>query len=143
MSAPRFVPSDSVLAQWRDEGVTVTQMVERIRERDGIEVSRGTIYSAMSRAGLTEQKRYSAFIPWSPIRKDHSTRYPLVMLRLAARRAAGETLPGYRLRKLEEWEKRLRQDNAVVTYVFDSPDGFYYVPARPGIDNGFIREVAP
>lgn len=139
MGAPRFVPSDSTLAKWKAEGLTVAQMVDRIRERDGVEVSAGTVYSALSRAGLTEQIRYDDFIPWSPIRSDHHGHYALSMLRLAARREAGQQLPEYRLRKLQAWEERLREDDAVVAYVYASPEGFYYVPRRPNIDTGLVR----
>lgn len=139
MGAPRFVPSDSILAKWKDEGLTVAQMVARIKEREGVEVSPGTVYSALSRAGLTEQIRYNDFIPWSPIRDDHVGHYALSMLRLAARREAGQELPEYRLRKLQTWEAKLAEDDAVVAYVYSSPDGFYYVPRRPNIDTGLIR----
>jgi len=139
MGAPRFVPSDSILAKWKAEGLSVNEMVARIKEQEGIEVSAGTVYSALSRAGLTEQIRYDDYIPWSPIRTDHVGHYALVMLRLAARRDAGQQLPEYRLRKLQAWEDRLRQDDAVVAYVYDSPDGFYYVPRRPNIDAGLVR----
>lgn len=139
MGAPRFVPSDSILAKWKDEGLTVAQMVARIREREGVEVSAGTVYSALSRAGLTDKIRYDDFIPWSPIRGDHTGHYALAMLRLAARREAGQKLPEYRMQKLEAWEARLQEDDAVVAYVYSSPDGFYYVPRRPDIDTGLIR----
>lgn len=139
MGAPRFVPSDSTLAKWKDEGLSVADMVARIKERDGVEVAPGTVYSALSRAGLTEQIRYDDYIPWSPIREDHTGHYALAMLRLAARRDAGQQLPEYRLRKLQTWEEKLAEDDAVVAYVYGSPDGFYYVPRRPQIDTGLIR----
>lgn len=139
MAAPRFVPSDSILQKWKEEGLTVKEMVERIRQTEGVEVAPGTVYSALSRAGLTDHVRYQDFIPWSPIRTDHTGHYALVMLRLAARREAGEQLSPTRLDRLDTWVSRLRQDGAVVTYVYASPDGFYYVPARPGIDKGLIR----
>ena len=134
MGAPRFVPSDSILANWKAEGLTVAQMVERIKQQEGVEVS------ALSRAGLTEQIRYDDHIPWSPIRNDHTGHYALSMLRLAARRDAGQQLPEYRLRKLQAWEARLAEDDAVVTYVYASPEGFYYVPRRPNTDVGLVRK---
>lgn len=139
MAPPRFVPSDSILAKWKDEGLTVQQMVDRIREQDNVVVAPGTVYAALSRAGLTERIRYEDSIPWSPIRTDHVGAYPLVMLRLAARRAAGQTLPPVREAKLDAWIARMRQEGVVVHYEHDTADGWFYVPARPGIDTGLIR----
>lgn len=139
MPAHRYLPSDSTLAKWREEGLTAPQIRERIMEREGVDVALGSVYSALSRAGLTDLVRYSDFIPWTPIRTDHTGHYALAMLRLAARRDAGEKLSTERSKKLDAWVERLRQENAVVAYVHDSPDGFYYCPARPGIDVGLIR----
>lgn len=140
MGAPRLVPSDSILGAWRDEGLTVRQMVARIRERDGVTVSEGTIYSAMSRAGLTERKRYDEFVPWR-VREEHANDYPLVMLRIAARVAAGEVLPLWQAKKYVSWVERLRSAGAVVHY--EPTAGWFYVPARPGIDTGLIRVPTP
>lgn len=138
MAAPRFVPSDSILAKWRDEGLTAQQIVARIKEREGVEVAVGTVYAALSRAGLTDQIRYVDFIPWQ-VRSDHANAFPLVMLRLAARRDAGQTLPPEREAKLDRWIARLAAEDAVVAYVKNSADGFHYVPRRPGVDTGLIR----
>ena len=138
MAAPRFVPSDSTLAKWRDEGLTAQQIVARIKEREGVEVAVGTVYAALSRAGLSDRIRYQDYIPWR-VRSDHANAFPLIMLRLAARRSAGQVLPAEREAKLDRWIARLEQEDAVVAYVKDSPDGFYYVPRRHGIDTGLIR----
>lgn len=138
MGAPRFIPSDSILAKWRDEGLTAQQIVERIKEREGVEVAVGTVYAALSRAGLTDKVRYVDFVPWK-VRPDHANAFPLVMLRLAARRDAGQTLPEERQAKLDRWVARLQEEDAVVAYVRDSADGFHYVPRRHGIDTGLIR----
>ncbi len=143
MAPPRYVPSDSILEKWKADGLTVPEMIARIKKDSGIEVAPGTIYSALSRAGLSDRIRYEDFIPWSPIRADHSTAYPLVMLRLAARRAAGESLPPEREAKLDRWIARMKSDGVVVHYEHDTADGWFYVPARPGIDEGLVREVRP
>lgn len=139
MAPPRFTPSDSTLAKWREEGLTVQEMVDRIREREGVEVAPGTVYAALSRAGLTEKIRYPDFIPWSPIRADHVSAYPLVMLRLAARRAYGQSIPPAREKKLDAWIERLHRDGVVVHYSHGTAAGWFYVKARPGIDTGLIR----
>lgn len=141
MPRPRFTPSDSTLAKWRDEGLTAQEMVERIKEIDRIDVALGTIYAALSRAGLTTNVRYDEFIPWTPIRTDHANAYPLLMLRLAARRHYGVELTPSQDEKLNRWMARLQAEGVVVHYEHDSYDGWHYVPARPGVDTGLIREL--
>jgi len=142
MAPPRFLPSDSILAQWVEEGLTHKQMAERVKEQTGVEVAVGTVSAALSRAGLTDQLRYEKWIPWSPIRVDHANAYPLLMLRYYARRESGIQLTAMQEAKLNNWISRLQEEDAVVTYVHDSADGWYYTPRRPGIDNGLIRELS-
>jgi len=95
MARPRFIPSDAVLARWREEGLTAQGIADRIKEQDHVEVAVGTVYAALSRAGLTEQIRYEGLIPWT-VRPDHANAFPLVMLRLAGRRSEGRPIPADR-----------------------------------------------
>lgn len=142
MAPPRFLPSDSTLAQWVEEGLTHKQMAERVKETTGVEVAVGTVSAALSRAGLTDQLRYDEWIPWSPIRIDHANAYPLLMLRYYARRESGIKLTDMQETKLNNWIARMEEENAVVTYVHDSSDGWYYTPRRDGIDTGVIRKIS-
>ena len=41
--------------------------------------------------------------------------------------------------RYDAWMKRLKENDAVVAYVYDSPDGFYYVPREPIDGDGVIR----
>lgn len=141
MAPRRFTPSDSTLAKWREEGLTARQIAERIKEREDVEVALGTIYAALSRAGLTTNVRYSDWIPWSPIRPDHANAYPLLMLRLAARRAHSVELTESQSTKLDRWIERLETEGVVVHYEHDTADGWFYTPARPGVDTGLIRKI--
>ena len=87
MAPPRLTPSDSTLKKWRiEEGLSLNEIVERVRETEGIEVSRNSIASALSRAGLTNRIRYDDVIPWDRIKTEHNKAYQLTMLRLLARR---------------------------------------------------------
>jgi hypothetical protein len=117
-------------------------MADRVKETTGVEVAVGTVSAALSRAGLTDQLRYDQWIPWSPIRVDHVNAYPLLMLRYHARRESGVTLTADQEKKLNNWIERLQGEDAVVTYLHDTHDGWFYVKARPGIDTGLIREIA-
>lgn len=131
MPAIRILPSDSILAKWRvEEGLTLRQIQSRIRDT-GVEVSVGSIASALSRAGLTDRKRYEEEIPWNPIKIEHNKHYALVMLRLLGRRRAGNDMSQEDSDRLDSWLDKLEEQQATVTYVYDSPDGFYYVPRLP------------
>ena len=131
MPAIRILPSDSILAKWRvEEELTLKQIQSRLRDT-GVEVSIGAIASALSRAGLTNRKRYEEEIPWEPIKVEHNKAYPLFMLRLLGRRRAGHDLSPEDSERLDSWLDRLEGEDAVVLYVYDSPDGFYYVPRLP------------
>lgn len=138
MAPPRYIPSDSILEKWLEEGLDHQAIVERIREQTGVTVSRSSVAAAISRAGLSNRVRYEEHIPWSPIRADHAAAYPLSMLRLAAREANGVKLTEDQQSRLDSWRQRLAREGAVVEYRYDSPDGWYYVPARPQ-DTGLIR----
>lgn len=132
MAAPRYLPSDSTLRKWRvDEGLTLKQIVERVKETEGYEVSVGSVASALSRAGITSRIRYDDVIPWTPIKVGHNKEYQLVMLRLLARRRNGRKLTADESARLDAWLERLEEEDAVVTYKYDSEYGFYYVKRKP------------
>lgn len=139
MAAPRYLPSDSVLEQWRAEGLTLNQMVERVKRETGHTVARSTVAAALSRAGLTNRIRYEDQVPWKRIRTDHNHAYPLTMLRHLARRENGLPLTEEQSARLDSWLQRLADEGAVVTYKYDSPDGFYYVPRKPSDGDGVVR----
>lgn len=128
MAPPRTLPSDAILRKWRiDEGLSLKEILDRIKEAEGCEVPLGTLASALSRAGITERVRYEEFIPWTPIKLEHNQAYPLVMLRLLARREHGLPEKVQDKKKLDAWLRRLHEEEAVVTYRYDSEHGFYYV----------------
>lgn len=132
MAPPRTLPSDAILRKWRiDEGLSLREMLTRIKETEGHDVPLGTLASALSRAGITERVRYEEFIPWSPIKLEHNQAYPLTMLRLLARREHGLPEKAPDKKKLNAWLRRLHDEDAVVTYQGDSEYGFYYVRRKP------------
>jgi|LauGreDrversion4_2_1035121.scaffolds.fasta_scaffold240526_1 hypothetical protein len=142
MAAPRLLPSDSTLAKWRAEGLTMKQMAQRIKAETGVDVSVSSIGAALSRAGLTNRVRYDDHIPWNPIKTEHNKSYPLSMLRLLARRDGGMDLSQDQDARLDAWLERMDSEDAVVLYRYDSEDGFYYVKRKPS-DKGYIRPPKP
>lgn len=139
MAAPRYLPSDSILQRMVERGMTHAQIAEQVSRETGVRISRSTVSAALSRAGLTNRVRYSDTIPWSPIKTEHNHHYALTQLRVKARLDAGQPVADEVRARYESWEQRLRDNDAVVAYVYDSPDGFYYVPRRPEDGDGLIR----
>ena len=139
MSAPRYVPSDSTLAKWREQGLTLNEMVYRIEADTGHRVARSTVASALSRAGLTNRIRYDDDIPWPRVKLEHNRHYALTMLRYLARRNRGLPMNDNQEERLDSWLERLKEEKAVVTYRPDSPDGFYYIPWKKSDGDGVVR----
>jgi hypothetical protein len=139
MPASRKLPSESILAGWVEAGLSHQEIVDRIREEFHEEVSRSSVSGALSRAGFTKPRRYEEDIPWSPIAVEHNAAYQLTMLRTGARLRAGKTVPVREKARFDKWAEELRAKGLVVHYVYDSPQGFFYVKARPGVDTGLVR----
>lgn len=134
MARPRILPDADKLGELRRQGKTYAEIAEMYG------VTKAAVHVALTRSHLIEKPRprYDKMIPWH-VKTEHSNSYPLSMLRLAARREAGGTIPAKKAEYLDNWIRRLRRANAVVGYHPDLPDGFYYTEARPGIDTGLIR----
>jgi len=140
MAAPRYLPSDKDLAKFVRQGMTHQEIADHIEKQTGHRVARASVSSALSRAGLTNRVRYEETIPWERIKIQHNHHYALQMLRLLARRNAGETLSEDKENRLNSWIEKLQQANAVTVYLPDSDDGFYYVKRKSGDDpSSFIR----
>ena len=139
MPAKRKLPSESILAGWVEAGLTHQEIVDRIREEYHEEVSRSSVSGALSRAGFTQPRRYEEEIPWSPIAVEHNAAYQLTMLRTGARIRAGKPVGPKARERFDRWVEELKAKGLVVHYVYDSPQGFFYVKARPGVDTGLVR----
>ena len=139
MGAPRVLPSDSILKRWA-KTMTHQQIADRVYKEEGVRVSRSSVSAALSRAGLTNRVRYADTIPWSPIKIAHNHHYALTMLRAKARRDSGLPVPAEQVERLDSWLARLKADDAVVAYIYDSPDGFYYVYREKADGKGIVRK---
>ena len=139
MAAPRLVPSDSMLQKYVERGLTHQQIADLITKETGVPIARSTVSAALSRAGLTDRVRYDEVIPWKPIKAIHNRHYALAMLRLEARRQGGLTLTEEQAKRLESWKAKLEEENALVVYLPDTEDGFYYVKRKPSEKDSLIR----
>jgi DNA-binding transcriptional ArsR family regulator len=132
------MPSDSVLEHWVEEdGLTHEEIQQRIKEIYNEDVALSTVSGHLSRIGLTNRVRYDE-IPWERIALDHNHAYPLSMLRIAARINRGLDVRPVDQRRFDRWKTELLRKNLRVHYEYDSPEGFYYVAARPE-DTGLVR----
>lgn len=140
MPAQRKMPSDSTLEKWLEEGLSHKQIQKRIEETTGERVALSTVSGHLSRVGLANRVRYDEFIPWGRISLDHNHAYQLTMLRIGARLKKGLPVRPLDKNRFTDWADQLKDRGVVVHYEYDSPDGFYYVPARKGVDIGLVRE---
>lgn len=139
MAAPRLVPSDSILKRWLELGYTHEKMAHLASKIEGRPIARSTISAALCRAGLTQRVRYNSVIPWPNIKTVHNSHYALTQLRTKARIDAGLKVTDDRQKRFESWQRRLIEENAVVVYLEDSKDGFYYVQRKPSDGDSLVR----
>lgn len=125
-----------------EQGLTHQQIAEVVSRQTGHRVSRSSVSGALHRANATQPaKRYPEEIPWT-VRDEHQTHYAARMLRLLGRRRRGIQNSAEADKRLDSWLRQLREAGAVVTYVPDTPDGFYYTYGEPD-ENGIpvLREL--
>jgi len=129
MPAPRVLPSSQELKRLVALGMTHQQIVDYLREKEDIVVSRSSVSAALSRAGLTEREgmRYRDELPWR-IKGEHLTQYQARMLRLLGRRRANIDLTEDEENRLDAWLEALEEREIVVAYAPED-GGFLYVDA--------------
>lgn len=131
MSPTRILPPTSALKALVEQGLTHRQIAEVLSRDTGYPISRSTVSAALHRANATNPaKKYPEEIPWT-VREEHQTHYAARMLRLLGRRRAGTTNSEEADKRLDAWLRQLETAGAVVTYVPDTPEGFYYVKGTP------------
>lgn len=117
-------------------GMTHQEIADAVTRETGYPVSRSTVSAALQRAGESEtSKKYPNEIPWT-VRRPHHSHYAIRMLRVLGRRNAGIANSAEQDQRLDAWLEQLAENGAVVVYVPDTKDGFFYVqaePDRPGI----------
>lgn len=139
MPAPVKVQDEQEAVRWLEEGRTYQWMVDKYREKYGIETSTSMWGNFRKRMGLSRRfARNDELIPWA-INKEHRWMYPIVMLRMEARRREGYETPPERAEALDVWINKMKRDGLVLHYDPDTEQGFWLLPARPGVDTDLIR----
>lgn len=140
MTGRRVLPSTDELKRMRDRGMSLRQIADHVFDTTGEKVTPAAISASLARAGhaLTPQ-RYEELIPWR-VQMRHQKHFYIRMLRLEGRRRAGLELRPEDERRLNDFIEELRDNRAVIHYNPEyGTDGFYAVPARPGVDTDLIR----
>lgn len=111
--------------------MTHKEIAEAISRETGYPVSRSTVSAALHRAGAASAaKKYPEELPWT-IHEEHQTHYAARMLRLLGRRRKGIRNSAESDARLDSWLATLRESGAVVTYVPDTDEGFFYIKGEP------------
>lgn len=139
----RILPQTSALKAMVTQGLTHQQIADNLSREKGFRISRSSVSAALHRAGVSPKaKKYVDEIPWE-VKEEHQTHYAARMLRLLGRRRAGVANSAEADKRLDSWLKKLADAGAVVTYVRDTPEGFYYTPGEPDANGVPIqREIS-
>lgn len=135
MARPRTLPeSDSEL-----ERLLRKHTMEEIASMYG--VTGQAVSKAVRDRKLNTPRRtsYKQYVPWR-VRVEHSEDYPRRMLRFYAQAQEGKVLTLKQSQQLAKFVAKLDADDAVVQYDPWHPEGpWFYVPRRPGVDTGYVR----
>lgn len=135
----RILPPTSRLRALTAQGFTHQQIADQITRETGYPVSRSTVSAALHRAGAASPaKKYPNEIPWT-VREAHQTHYAARMLRLLGRRNQGIANSAESDSRLDTWLRQLKEAEAVVVYVPDTEDGFFYVHGTPDRPNAPVN----
>lgn len=139
MAGATKVRSEDEIKRWFEEGKTYAWMAEEYERKYNLRVVPSMFANLRRRRGWDRRiTRDDELIPWM-VKDEHRWAYPVVMLRVEARRRAGRPLRKVDSDRVEPWKKELLEKGLVVHYDPDTDDGFFYVPARPGVDLDLIR----
>lgn len=136
----RKIQDEQEVIRWFEEGRTYEWMVDEYRRKYNIETVPSMWGNFRRRKGLARRiNRDDELIPWA-VKLEHRYDYPIMMLRQEARRRAGFDLTDEQLHALDAWKRGMERDRTVLHYDPDTERGWFYVPARPGVDTDLIRE---
>ena len=134
------IQNEQELLKWFSEGRTYRWMQEEYLRKYNLQVGLSMFSNYRARHGLERRiVRDDSLIPWHVL-PEHRYAYPVMNLRLEARRRAGEPLSPRSLAQVEGWKRNLEADDVVVHYEPETEQGWFYVPRRKGIDTDLIRE---
>ncbi|PSL04147.1 hypothetical protein CLV30_106152 [Haloactinopolyspora alba] len=138
MGRPK-IQNENEAIRWMEEGKTYNEIIELYRTKYNIETSQSMWAAFRRRRGLDRRTvRDDSLIPWA-MKREHRWLFAPKMLRLEAKLRAGKSIDKDDKARLDSFKERLKTDGRVVHYEPDTKEGWFYVPAREGIDTDLIR----
>lgn len=122
-------PDRAALLRYAAEGLTQQQMAERWTKESPYRTTRSAVAMALKREEIPPVRprpRYEEEIPWR-VAERHQRRTDAQMLRLWARRKHGKQVVGDEALRLNRWLGRLEEQDAVIVYVSDTEEGFFWI----------------
>lgn len=120
-------------------GATQQEVADHFGVTQGA-VSRAIFRERIKGVEYDRSKTDETAIPWHPVLPEHRSRYLPRMLRAAARRARGEKSAAVIEAQLDKFLEQVDALDFVVHYDPETPDGWFRVPRRAGVDTGLIRD---
>lgn len=125
--------------RWFAEGRTYAWMIEKYREKYGIETTQPMWSNFRSRNQIPRRiARNEELIPWG-VKEEHRYNQIVIMLRQEGRRREGLPLTKDYEARVDAWLKMLEEEGVVVHYDPETEEGFFYVPREDG-DDDIIRK---
>lgn len=133
------IQDEQEVIRWFKEGRTYQWMTDEYARKYHIETVPSMWSNFRRRRGLDHRiNRDDELIPWHVL-PEHRWKYPVQMLRTEGRRRAGYELRELDQKQLPAWLSFLAENDVVVHYDPDLPEGFVYVP-REAQDTDIVRE---
>lgn len=131
--APRTrTPGKEWLTDRIAEGKNDREMVELWFQESGELVTPQAINKKIRTLDLRERvEDYSDLIPWE-VKAEHAGHYLHKLLYAEGHVQKGKPITKRWETSLRNFKEKLKQENAVVIYLPDSPDGFYLVKRKKG-----------
>lgn len=142
MGRARRMPSEALLKEWFQSGVTFKEMVELWFEISGERSSHPAMIKRCQSYDwyVPRQMRHAGgpLTPWKDIRDEHTYQHDIQMLRKVSALRAGHKFNETQRKRIDGFIKGLHADNCVIMYRRDTIQGFYRVP-REKTDTDLVR----
>lgn len=140
-SMKQRVPDKTQMRRYLERKLTQQQIVDEWEKDSNVKVTRSAIAMAIKRYDLessTPRARFEDLLPWR-VSSEHRMHFDARMLRLEARRRRGGIMTEDEEKMLSSWLLRLKEQNAVVTYVPETHKGFWHVERQESDGDSLIR----
>lgn len=130
---------DAKLEELTRSGKTDPEILVWLAENENITVTRQAISAWRKRRGMNMRPASPQRMPWT-LKPEHARQEPARAIRWYARREAQLPLAPRDAERLDRVIEHLNAVHGVFFYNPDTPQGWFIVERRDGVDKGIIRE---